>query len=698
MPQGTEDEGSDLREKARLLLQRERELFELRLKHEQLALWLKVGQVLPDLFLNPSESPERIWDRVRKTLIGKLRLQRVLILEVGASELLAVAPTAPPRPLPGAVAELLKAQPSGFCNDPAANTNSPSVRALAETLGLHRFVWSRISPTQGSPILIAGGFDQTKAEFQAPFGENDAAHFNNATQHLESLLRNYLLVVELEREKTQLQKANQNLEQRDQALRHAAEELRAANETLERRVDERTRELASRNRELRLVFDNVDQALLTVNMAGQLAPEHSSVVEHWFGTYAAQTQLVELLQADRAFDDLFELGLQSLTDDVLPREVCLAQMPKQLISGKRTFACRFLPIDEGGRLVGLLVIINDITEQLMRAKQEAKQRELLAAFTALMSDRNGFVAFFEESKQILADLDATDSSRSLQQRQLHTLKGNASSFGLQTIADLCHAAESELQDDGAVREDTIAQLRSWWHAVSHTLQAVIPADSLKLVQVSEEELARLKERARQGVSAALVVEELERLRWEPIARPLQRLARHAEALASRLGKAPLNIQLDAEALWLDPDHWAPLWSSLVHVVRNAVDHGIESPAERAAADKPAHGRLQMKARRERPGYVLELVDDGRGIDWDSVRRLYEQRGGRPRSRADLVDALLSPGFSTREHVTETSGRGVGLAAVAAAVTELGGKLGVESEPGRGTCWTIAFPKAIVDTR
>jgi hypothetical protein len=163
-----------LREKARLLLQRERELFDLRVKAEQLTVWLSVGQELPKLFLDRN-ARDGVWDRVRRILILKLRLQRVLLLEVHPEVLRALAPAATDRPLPADARGVLDVQPWGYCNDPSADSNPAGVAALADALGLHRFMWSRIARAPQPPLLLVGGFDRAKATFQSAFGDNDAA-------------------------------------------------------------------------------------------------------------------------------------------------------------------------------------------------------------------------------------------------------------------------------------------------------------------------------------------------------------------------------------------------------------------------------------------------------------------------------------------------------------------------------------------
>jgi signal transduction histidine kinase len=685
------DEEQHLREKARLLLQREREHTELLQKYERLAVWLGLGQALPELFLDRKSTPQQRWDRVRKMLISRMRVQRVLVVEVAGGELRPVSPAgaAQPQPVPPDVRALLDASSSGFCNDPESAQEQHS-RALAHALGLHCFMWSRIAPGAGSELLLAAGFDRTKASFQSPFVEQDAAFFTNATQHIESLAANAMLVAELESEKLQLLEANATLEKRDQALREAARELQEANESLERRVRERTCELADKNRELRLVLDNIDQALLTVDLDGRLAAERSSVIERWFGA-AGKPLFLDYVSADQRFSSLFKLGLSALRDDILPREVCIYQLPRLLVLRDRFFECRYLPIEQGSELSALLLVIDDVTERRARERADAEQSELLAAFTALMQDRTGFAAFVEQTEQALEQLSEPTCRALTQSQILHTLKGNSATLGLRVIAEQCHAAESELAEVGVVQPDTLAGIRSRWAAVTRTVSAVAPTALGKVVEVSEEELARLADRAEKGASAREVVEELRRLGREPVVRCLERLAKQSQALVERLERPPLLIDVTADDIRLDAAVWAKLWSALVHAVRNAIDHGVELAEERVASGKPRQGRLGFSAHRSSDGFRLRIRDDGRGVDWAEVRRICQERGWPSSSRAELVAALLAPGFSTRSQVTVSSGRGVGLSALAEVVRELGGTLQLESEPGQGTCLSLSLP-------
>jgi two-component system chemotaxis sensor kinase CheA len=135
----------------------------------------------------------------------------------------------------------------------------------------------------------------------------------------------------------------------------------------------------------------------------------------------------------------------------------------------------------------------------------------------------------------------------------------------------------------------------------------------------------------------------------------------------------------------------PLSAVLVHLIRNAIDHGFESVAERTERGKPALNKLRLETRLEREQVVFEISDDGRGIDWERVRAICKERGLPNMTRSELLDMLASPGFTTRSVVSDTSGRGIGLSAVATEIRRLGGTLDVESDFGRGCKWLIRVP-------
>jgi two-component system chemotaxis sensor kinase CheA len=175
--------------------------------------------------------------------------------------------------------------------------------------------------------------------------------------------------------------------------------------------------------------------------------------------------------------------------------------------------------------------------------------------------------------------------------------------------------------------------------------------------------------------------------------PLPRLARD---VAQRLGKK-VEVELAGGELELDRSILDRLSDPLVHLIRNAVDHGIEPPEGRLAAGKPEAGRIRIDARREKDSIRISVADDGAGMDLEAARRRAVEAGiVHPDLAPDLSPEQLAalafrPGLSTAERVTEVSGRGVGMDAVRATLESLGGTVEFATERGRGTVTQLVVP-------
>jgi two-component system chemotaxis sensor kinase CheA len=184
------------------------------------------------------------------------------------------------------------------------------------------------------------------------------------------------------------------------------------------------------------------------------------------------------------------------------------------------------------------------------------------------------------------------------------------------------------------------------------------------------------------------------VRMVPLRQVFDKLTRVARRLRLDLGK-DVDVELRGAETELDKLIVEQLVDPLMHLVRNAFDHAIESAGERVAAGKPPAGRIRIEATQRGHDVVVSVEDDGRGIDLAAVRARAVERGlvasDVELSRKETTELLFLPGFSTRSTVSETSGRGVGLDVVRSNVAALGGMVGVESEPGRGTRVALTLP-------
>ena len=159
----------------------------------------------------------------------------------------------------------------------------------------------------------------------------------------------------------------------------------------------------------------------------------------------------------------------------------------------------------------------------------------------------------------------------------------------------------------------------------------------------------------------------------------------------RLSKGEIDVAIEDHDLRLDPKRWSSFWSAFIHAVRNAADHGLESPDERASGGKSERGHLSLRTLARGNNFVVEIEDDGRGIDWNALGDRARRLGIPAGSDAEIREALFHDGVTTSQHVSEISGRGVGMGAVRAAARAMGGEVAIHSQSGHGTRVEITFP-------
>ena len=197
-----------------------------------------------------------------------------------------------------------------------------------------------------------------------------------------------------------------------------------------------------------------------------------------------------------------------------------------------------------------------------------------------------------------------------------------------------------------------------------------------------------------------VVDELQdsvlTMRMVPVGDVFDRFHRLVRDVARAVGKE-IDFRIEGRDIELDRAILDEMVEPLVHLLRNAVDHGIEGPVGRIEADKPPRGQLVLRALRERSSVLIQIEDDGRGVDAKKVLARAKKAGipvsatARSVTPDDLLRILSHPGFSTADQVTEVSGRGVGMDAVVNRVRALGGAIDIVTLPGHGTTFSIRLP-------
>jgi two-component system chemotaxis sensor kinase CheA len=471
---------------------------------------------------------------------------------------------------------------------------------------------------------------------------------------------------------------------------------------LEKIVEARTQEIRQQQRDMRLILDTVQEGLVTIDLQGRLTGESSKAAQGWFGVPVAGEPLSAWLGArDAGFGSWFDLALESVRDGILPPAVSLSQLPGSLKDGDRRYALSYelvAPADDAVAADApgadkLLVVITDITERLRKEQEGRRQAELLSLFQHISRDKAGFVEFLTEAEDIVATL----SGRRWQdvahcKRIIHTLKGNAGLFGLRRLAEICHEIETKMADEDTLPSaDDLAAVHAGWQTMRTEVQAMLGETGRGLIELDDAEYEAILRAVLDGVDHRLVAKMVASWRLEPAAKRLARVRSQITGLAERVGKPHVQVVVEPNEVRFDSERFGRFWSAFIHVLRNTVDHGVEAIEQRVAAGKPAEATITLSTSVQRDRFTVSVADDGPGVDWAALQRAADARGIALHPTAERHELLFTDGVSSKQAVSELSGRGVGMAAVREACEALGGRIRVDSEPGRGTRFTFEFP-------
>ena len=481
--------------------------------------------------------------------------------------------------------------------------------------------------------------------------------------------------------------------QLEHSLELASDELFERNTKLEGQLDELRRldrVVAQRNHDMARILDNVAQGLVTVDLDGAMSGEHSLALVRWFGEPAPSGRIWTYLAGhDPNLEVWIELGFDTLRGGDLPADLVIEQLPSRIDRHGRQFHVEYQPI--GDPVTTILVMVSDVTEELARQRAERAQRELIAVVEKAYRDRAGFLAFIHDTDELVRGSEAGwDGALADLERLLHTLKGNAAMFGVVSVAEVCHELESVIEETGAPPDAAgRGRLLETWRSFHARVDRLLGVSARRTILVDWDEYQAVL--ALLGDPEPAWASRIRRWGDEATRAHLERFAEQARELAHRLGKAELDIELEDHDLRLDGQRFAPVWSTLIHSVRNAIAHGIETASARRAAGKPERGAIRMSTTVRGDELWIEIEDDGAGIVWSEVAKRAAALGLPVETPHDLAEAVFANGVSTASQLTQDAGRGVGMSALRATCGELGGSVELASAPGQGTMVRCRIP-------
>lgn len=509
------------------------------------------------------------------------------------------------------------------------------------------------------------------------------------------------------------------------------DELGAVGTQFNRMVEnlaQRTAELREKTNDIQSMLQNMEQGILTIVGCGQIHPEYSAYLKAIYETesIAGESAMTFLFgRSDLGADAISQvdatiaacLGEDRMNFDfnahLLAEEICM-KMP----DGRSKFLhLSWSPICDGDDTVEkLMVCVRDVTElRQLAAEAEHQKRELEMIGQILRVNQEKFHEFIDSARSFAADNEAllmaaeTCSAALIDQlfRNMHTIKGNARTYGLLHLTNIVHEAEQAyeaLRSEG-VRFDRKLLLEQL-QGVLERVDEYAALNEVKLGRKgpgrrgSAEKYLMVERAGIDGMIAALnaidlhaarpetVLALLEQVRCdlllvgtETVGNVLDGVFASLPSLAKELGKAPPTLQVIDNGLRVRNQITDLMRNIFMHLYRNAMDHGIETPAERLGKGKPAAGTIAMAMSLSGERFTIRLKDDGKGLALAYIRAKAIEKGlveaGHALSDEAAAQLIFSAGFSTATTVTEVSGRGVGMDAVLNFLKREGGTIAVE---------------------
>ena len=469
------------------------------------------------------------------------------------------------------------------------------------------------------------------------------------------------------------------------------EQLKSINANLEGIVAERTVQIKT-------ILDNVRSGFLLIRSDLKVEDGFSKSCVDLLGPgTVAGADLFKILgvEGDRSAP-LWRAFVEQAFEDMLPEEMTLQQLPPRLHVGDKVIALTGRPVrDAKGAVTCILFTFLDATE-LEKAEKESLHHQLLVR---LLREHDAFRDFIDETRTRLGLCRKfiRNGEQGKVRAELHTIKGNTSAFDLIEIAKMVHRIEDNTMIVDADVSDIEAGIRAFLDATFEVLQLGFEDGGDDSFTISKSDLQdAMKRMTSDGPQAVESLKAwLEGIQFKPARSLIGALPDYASRLATRLCK-PVKVEVLGGETKMNPEIMKPVMQSLVHLVRNAIDHGIEAPHARGNKDETGH--VTIRCHDDRTAWVVEIADDGKGIETARVVSRAIEKGVvtaeqvKRMTEGEQLLLIFQNGVSTATDVTEISGRGVGMGAVDAAVREAGGELSVNSKPGVGTTVVIRILK------
>jgi two-component system, chemotaxis family, sensor kinase CheA len=501
------------------------------------------------------------------------------------------------------------------------------------------------------------------------------------------------------------------------------------------------------------ILNNIDQGLFTINFDGKVNPEYSRRANDILKVKdISKHNIQEIFRLDQKQERLFSswltLVMEKHESQRWKKIVRLSPVQQIELMEAGAVEPKFIEfdyqriLDKNNKLSKLMILSRDVTEERRREMELKEQRlrhenEMKTVLGIVNTPPEEMKEFVEDTDGRLKVLTValnrhlagvekmrqeypqgapyTIKKEHIDElyRDIHTIKGNAGSYGFDLMSAIAHTLEDDLDKlrepaetrrDQTIHEmlekiekqknllDEIRKKMGQFFGEGEDLSVKVPLTRIQAIDEKAKKIAaqKVEPEVRQ------VLEECSKLTWKHLKDITRKYQKIVQKAGRKLGKE-VEFSVEPEKLLLSPDEFAAIDEALVHLTRNAVDHGIEPPEVRAEAGKEVKGHVKISYASRQGMKVLTIADDGGGIDGNRIAAKAVEKGfitaqkASTMSEQEKVNLIYLAGFSTTDKVTDVSGRGFGMDIVNKSLAAIGAALTIGTKLGQGTEFTIAIP-------
>tara|TARA_Y100001954_G_scaffold86756_1_gene95112 strand:- start:26255 stop:28039 length:1785 start_codon:yes stop_codon:yes gene_type:complete len=478
---------------------------------------------------------------------------------------------------------------------------------------------------------------------------------------------------------------------------------------LEKEVLKKTDQIESQYKDFKTLLFNLEQGFLVFDRNGLVKGESTKITKDIFQIDPKDKKMDEIFRLEGKAKESFDSWLSHLFRGMIPFKDLLGLAPKEFskIEGK-AISLHFRPIYEEGsnkKIERVVCIATDITAQKEVEERSELERDKVIMINNLLERPLEFLDLMTESQETFEELSREAFLKGPESlfRAVHTLKARFASFKINDVVKGIHNLETNL--------DNYKKSGAWDETMARVVSGSINDIDFQFKKFLKEN-RKLVEVANNAINSSEGAEDLQKAKNEllsfyssisknlilkNVADSFRKFVEPTKELAQTQDKV-VNISIEETNIHINPEKYKSFFSGLLHVFRNAVDHGIESREEREDKGKDIEASIKISFKEEGISrFSIYIEDDGGGIDPKKIREKalnlpdFKEHPMVKGDDSEIIQCIFEPGFSTRDEVSEVSGRGVGMDVVKKEALKIDGLIKVESTLGKGTIFKIELP-------